>query len=208
MFLILDTVRKYPVKLCFLLFCILLLSGFEVWEHFSLLPAHEWNTINLKEINVADPNNFSFAVFGDNRNSISVFENLLKLIDHDPDISFAINLGDMVYSGAKERYRCFLQQVRDNLAIPLLTAMGNHELRGKGRILYHDIFGPFYYSFQIGKNYFIVLDDVNQEGLDVQQRQWLEKELKKSRKYDVRIVFMHMPFYLSLIHISEPTRPY
>ena len=142
-----GTMRKHSVKYCSLVLCILILSGFEVWRHFCPLPAHEWNTTNLKKIRVADPTNFYFAVFGDNRNSKSVFENLLKLIDHDRDIAFAIDLGDMVNSGSQTRYRFFLQQVRTNLAIPLLTGIGNHELRGKGRGLYHGIFGPFYYHF-------------------------------------------------------------
>ncbi|MFH1671919.1 MAG: metallophosphoesterase [Pseudomonadota bacterium] len=190
-----DIVRNHPVKFYSLIFCIFLLSGFEVWAHFSPLPAHEWNTINLKEIKVADPSNFSFALFGDNSNSKSVFENLLKLIDHDPDMAFAVSLGDMVHSGNKERYRYFLQQARDNLAIPLLTAIGNHELYGKGRALYHEIFGPSYYSFEVGKNYFIVLDDANGTGLDRLQMHWLKEELAKSRGHDIRMILMHTPLY-------------
>jgi hypothetical protein len=130
MFPISDTVRKYPLKFCFLLLCIFLLSGFEVWAHFSPLPAHEWNTLSLKEIKVTDPANFSFAVFGDNRDSNAVFENLLKLIDHDPDMTFAMGLGDLVSDGEKRRYDYFFNQLRNNLALPLLTALGNHELRG------------------------------------------------------------------------------
>lgn len=190
-----DTVRKYPVKLCFLLLCIFLLSGFEVWALFSHLPAHEWNCISLEEIKVPDPANFSFAVFGDNRDSNSVFENLLKLIDHDPDMTFAMGLGDLVSDGKKQRYEYFFNQVRDSLALPLLTALGNHEIRGDGRPLYHEIFGPSYYSFQIGESYFIVLDDANGKGLNDHQIEWLEKELEKSTNYNSRIVFMNMPLY-------------
>jgi hypothetical protein len=50
-------------------------------------------------------------------------------------------------------------------------------------------------SFQIGKNYFIVLDNANGKELDRHQIQWLEKELEKSRNYNSRIIFMHMPLY-------------
>lgn len=145
-----GTMRKHPVKYCSLVLCILILSGFEVWENFSPLPAHEWNTVSLKEIKVADPTNFSFAVFGANRNSRFVFENLLRLIDHDQDMAFAIDLGDLVSNGKKQRYDYLFNQARNNLALPLLTALDNHELHGNGRVLYHKIFGPFYYSFQIG----------------------------------------------------------
>ena len=195
MSLIADIVKKYPVRFCFLILCTILLLGFEVWGHFHPLPAHIWNIAEVKKINVSDPTNFYFAVFGDNSGCKFVFENLLKLIDHDPDISFAINLGNIVRDGKKEEYYYFLNQVRNYLDPPLLTAMGNHEVRGRGRKLYHAIFGPSYYSFHIGKNYFIVLDDANKTGLDTQQRRWLEKELTISTSYDSRTVFMHVPLY-------------
>ena len=187
--------KKYPVKSFLLILCIFLLSGFEAWSHFSPLPATEWNIVNLKKIKVADPGNFSFAVFGDNRRSNFVFENLLKLIDHDPDLTFGIDLGDLVSYGTKRTYHHFLKQVKTNLAPPLLTVIGNHELKGHGRGLYINVFGPLYYSFKIGRNYFIILDDTNRKGLDQKQRLWLEENLEKSLKYDTRIVFMHIPLY-------------
>ena len=193
--IIAETIKRNPVKICSLIICILLFAALEVWGHFSPLPAHQWNMINLKEIDVADPGNFSFAVFGDNRNSKYVFENLLRLIDHDPDIAFAVSLGDMVQKGEKERYRWLIQQVRNNLGIPLLTVMGNHERRGKGSDLYRVIFGPSYFSLKIGKNLFIVLDNSNGKGFDPGQEQWLMKELKKSGNCDTRNVFMHAPLY-------------
>ena len=192
---ILESAKKYPIKYCCLLLCILLLSSFELWGHFYPLPAHNWNIAKVHEIAVSDPSNFSFAVFGDNRGSKFVFENLLKLIDHDQDITFAINLGDIVQNGKKEKYDYFLNQVRRYLNIPLLTTMGNHELRGKGRKLHHAIFGPFYYSSQIGKNYFIVLDNADKKELDAKQKQWLEKELSMANSYNNRIIFMHVPLY-------------
>jgi Calcineurin-like phosphoesterase len=187
--------KKHPIKIFLLIFCILFLSGFELLGHFSPLPGHEWNTINLTKIKVPDPSDFSFAVFGDNRRSNFVFENLLKLVDHDPDITFGIDLGDLVSRGKKRSYRHFIKQVKGNMALPLLTAIGNRELKGEGRALYRNIFGPLYYSFKIGRNYFMVLDNANGKGLDREQRLWLEKELEKSLRYDTRIIFMHVPLY-------------
>ena len=190
-----ETAKKYPIRYCGLLLCILLLSSFELWGHFYPSPAQNWNIAKAHEISVGDPSNFSFAVFGDNKGSKFAFENLLKLIDHDPDITFAINLGDIVRDGKKEKYDYFLNQVRRYLNIPLLTTMGNHELKGKGRKLHHAIFGPSFYSFQIGKNYFIVLDNADKKGLDAKQEQWLEKELAMAMSYKSRIIFMHVPLY-------------
>ncbi|MBU2499073.1 MAG: metallophosphoesterase [Proteobacteria bacterium] len=190
-----ETGRRLALLYGSLLLCISLLIGFQAWDHFSSLPALAWNTSNLKQIHIVDPKDFSFAVFAENRNSDVAFENLLKLIDHDQDIAFAVSLGDMVQKGEKGRYRFFLRQARENLGIPLLTAVGYHELRGKGRDLYHDIFGPLYYSFRIGENYFIVLNDTHKQGLDPSQKEWLEQELGNANGYETRIVFMHAPLH-------------
>jgi CII-binding regulator of phage lambda lysogenization HflD len=81
-----------------LLFCLLLLMTIEGWEHFSALSAHDWIATNLHKIQTIDPNDFSFAVFGDNKNSHTTFEALLKQLDQEPDVAFAIDVGDLVYS--------------------------------------------------------------------------------------------------------------
>ena len=48
--IIAGTIKRCPVKSSFLILCILLLAGFEMWGHFSPLPAHDWNPIKLKWI--------------------------------------------------------------------------------------------------------------------------------------------------------------
>lgn len=174
---------------------VLLLAGIEVRDYFSVPPARDWLATNLKEIQSNDSDNFSFAVFGDNKNSHSVFENLLDVVDSDPGISFAMGIGDMVFDGEKEKYRYFLEQIRSHLHKPLLTVLGNHELKDDGRALYYEIFGPFYYSFQLGKTSFIVLDDANEKGLDSWQKGWLEGELIRAQNSKQRLIFMHVPLY-------------
>jgi len=67
-----------------------------------------------------------------------------------------------VQDGRKEKFRFFINQIKQ-LNKPLLTAIGNHELRKNGRANYYELFGRFYYSFHIGNAYFIVLDDANQK---------------------------------------------
>ncbi len=131
--------------------------------------------------------------FGDNKNSITTFNNLIKRLNAE-DILFAMDIGDLVEDGEREKFRFFLNQIR-KLNKPLLTAIGNHELREGGRANYYDIFGRFYYSFTVGNAYFVVLDDANEKSIDPWQMQWLKDELKKSLRYKYRFVFMHVPLY-------------
>ncbi|MFQ6044523.1 MAG: metallophosphoesterase family protein [Candidatus Poribacteria bacterium] len=171
------------------------LIGIHIWYRFRTLPERDWNYRNLENINPPNPERFSFAVFGDNKNSHAVFEGVLQRVSNEKGIAFAIDVGDMVYDGEKEKYRYFFKQVKRNCTVPLLLAIGNHELRENGRGLYYEIVGPYYYSFSIGSAYFIVLDDADEEGLDMWQRGWLEEELEKAQSYKNLFIFLHIPLF-------------
>lgn len=187
--------KQHPVAMGVFMFCVFLLVVAEIWFAFAAPPAQNWLAENLQNIKINNPNDYAFAVFGDNKNSHTTFPELLKEVSRDQELRFAMALGDLVFDGEMEKYRYVFTQIRKNLNIPLLTAIGNHELREKGRGLYYDLFGPFYYSFKIGSDYFIVVDDANEKDLDKWQRQWLEKELRKAADFSHRFVFMHVPLF-------------
>jgi 3',5'-cyclic AMP phosphodiesterase CpdA len=157
------------------------------------LPIHNWNNKEISRVKVADSENFAFAVLGDNKGNYSFFEPLLHDIDHNAGIDFAIDVGDLVSEGGKGKYRHFLNQVQENLAIPFLTAIGNHDLNNGSSDNYLEIFGPTYYTFQIGQSYFIILDATTESGFDKPERQWLEDELQKAQTSKARFIFMHVP---------------
>jgi len=188
--------QGHPVRIILASLCILSFIGITVWNAYAPVPIHNWNQKELSRITVADPNDFSFVVMGDNKGNHSVFEPLLRDIGHDEEIAFAIDDGDLVDEGTVGHYRRFLNQVQENLVIPFLTAIGNHDLDNNGsNNNYQDIFGPTYYSFQVGQGYFIVLDAITQAGFDKTERQWLEKELQRGQVSKARFVFMHVPVF-------------
>ncbi len=160
----------------------------------GVLPAQDWNQRQLKQIKVPVGDNLTFAVLGDSRSNPQVFEQVLKRMDRDPSLAFAIDLGDLVETGSVENFQNFLDRVRHNLHLPFLTVLGNHDLEKEhGARLYRRIFGPDYYSFQIKDNYFIVVNDVGKTGLGEAQWRWLERELKQSRTYKTSLMFLHIP---------------
>ncbi|KFZ21898.1 Metallophosphoesterase [Thermotoga neapolitana LA10] len=137
--------------------------------------------------------NFTFVVFGDNKNSISTFSKLISAVNEDPVVSFAINTGDMVFDGSVFKWGLYLKQLK-RFKVPVLHVPGNHDLADDpGNYL--KIFGPLYYSFHVGNSYFIVLNNANEKCVDSYQLAWLEGELEKSRSYKYRFVFMHVPIY-------------
>lgn len=185
--------RASPMKSCLLVVC-LVLAGFDPWERLSPLPASDWNLAQVSEIKVADPGDICFAVFGDVNDDVR-FESILQAIDHDPDTLFALCLGDFVHKGEKKRYRRVVAQVKNLLGIPLLTVVGERETRGGGTYLFNRIFGRDTYSFRIGANLFVVLNDVDPRGIESNQIPFLEQELAKGRNCLTRLIFMHLPLY-------------
>lgn len=158
----------------------------------------DWNYRALQRVD-GSQNSFSFAFFGDNKNAGVTFDNLIKSLNKEKGLSFAIDAGDLVFEGELEKYHFFLNQARQ-IKLPLLTAIGNHETYSNGRGRYYNIFGPFYYSFTIGQSYFIVLDDANQRRLDAWQTEWLVNQLDVSQNYKYRFVVMHTPVYDPQVH--------
>jgi len=184
--------RDHLVNLIIAILFILGFVFFELWDHYFPLAVRDWNKRKVSRIKV-DSADFSFAVFGDHKGHEFVFEPLLRDIDHDGKIAFAIELGDLLRNGRRWFYRRLISQIQRNLAIPFLAVIGNHDLYN-GSTNYREIFGPTYYSFRIGECYFIILDtSIPRSPFDKAQRQWLEDELRKSQASRVRFVFMHIP---------------
>jgi len=175
-----------------ILILIILASIIKIHSVLSFPEISDWNYHQLQRIDLTKKE-FSFAVFGDNRNSVKTFGNLIEKVNQE-DVIFAIDVGDLVYDGEKEKYRFFINQIK-KLNKPLLTVIGNHELKREGRANYYELFGKFYYSFVVGNSYFIILDDANARNLDPWQMDWLKDELQKSQNYRYRFVFMHVPLY-------------
>ncbi len=151
-----------------------------------------WNYRQLQRVPQGG-DDFSFAVLGDNKNSFSTFQAILRDLDAKAgQLAFAIDVGDLVFDGEREKYRVFYNQIRD-IKVPFLVAIGNHDVREEGRATYYELFGPFYYSFKAGDSFFIVLDDANENRLDTSQMAWLRAQLEKTSAYSHIFVFLHVP---------------
>jgi hypothetical protein len=180
-----KTFNKYALTFSGLI--LLFASGIKIHSILTAPNISDWNYHQLQKIDNSKTN-FSFAVFGDNKNSAKTFDNLISRINKE-DILFAVDDGDLVYEGDNEKFNFFLHQIKD-FNKPLLTVFGNHEARGKGRAPYYDLFGKFYYCFYIGNSYFIILDNSNEKNLDDEQFDWLKNQLKISRNYEQCFVLL------------------
>lgn len=190
-----DRARLHPGRYLCCLLCFFIGGGSLYWYVFERLPARNWNPSQIRKLNNSSPADLRFVVMGDNKDNFSILDIIFRQIDNEPGVSFALNLGDLVDTGDEMDFRRFLNSVNRHLHIPLLTVIGNHDLGEGVRGLYRTVFGPNYYSFTVGQNYFIALDDADRDGLDERQFEWLAQELEKAQNYAARIILMHIPPY-------------
>ncbi|MEJ5171401.1 MAG: calcineurin-like phosphoesterase C-terminal domain-containing protein, partial [Fimbriimonadales bacterium] len=130
--------------------------------------------------------------------------------------SFGVVLGDIVFDGLDVTLP--LVQTLGSLSFPWRYVIGNHDLNFDAEDDPHSdehferVFGPAYYSFDVGGAHFVVLDDVEWIGaenakkenpertrgfyrsaLGPRQLKWLENDLRLVPKDRLVVVMMHIP---------------
>ncbi len=188
-------------KLKFLLFVnVVILSIVFTYKLYLISSEKDFQSMNISNIEVLESTKkyeqgFSFAVLGNVKNSISVFDNeIIPKINADKEIDFVISTGNAVLDGAENKYRMFHRSV-DNLKVPIIVGIGENEISDEGAIRYYRHFGPFYFSFVVGDAYFIFLDTTEKLSKN-EQRDWLLKELSNASKYRYRFVCMNKPPFI------------
>ena len=175
--------------------CLAVLAGIEMYEHSSSVRGDGWLQKQEESLSIPDPSNFSFAVFGDSKRNFACLSTILRAVDRDPEMAFAIHTGDLVGDGNRGEFRVFMECLTMDFHKPFFTVPGNHDIAGLGRESYGDFFGPRHYAFEVAGTRFVVLDTSQESALDGTQFQWLEEELSQREAASRTLVFMHRPPY-------------
>lgn len=120
--------------------------------------------------------------------------------------SFSVFLGDILWDNLEMLPH--IKQEMEKIQVPIYPVIGNHDHDKEvnndeaSAHLYRHFFGPTYYAFNAGKDYYIVLDDILYKGnkkydvgLDDKQLEWVKAYLKFVPKGSHLFVCMHAPAY-------------
>jgi len=142
---------------------------------------------------------FRFAVMGDNRENMAVFERVVDAAIRS-GAEFILHTGDLVEHHNARQFRWVLHELQEVQNLPPFCAVpGNHDVDASARDqderyrLYTQAFGPRRYWFAWGRALFVALD--NSSGrVQREDLLWLERILTEKRPgYDACFVVMHMP---------------
>jgi len=147
--------------------------------------------------NTTDPNDFTFIVAGDIKNSTATFESLLSVMEPEKP-AFAVVLGDFVSGPESIHHKISACEMsEDNLPFPMFLVVGNHDVNPEGPFRLEDferIYGPSQFHFTIGKNLFIFLNNISPFDKTEEYLNFLERVLSERAEQSREIfVFMHIP---------------
>ncbi len=142
---------------------------------------------------------FSFAVLGDSRGNMSVFEDILDHIRAD-GAAFVLHTGDIVRRPRPAQFEWVLHELNEEAPdLRIFAVAGNHDIDRKAKdpaaryLLYSRAFGQRRYWFSYAGALFVAFDDA-QETLTAAELRWLDDTLGRLRDhYRLCFVYMHEP---------------
>ncbi|MBR5855829.1 MAG: calcineurin-like phosphoesterase C-terminal domain-containing protein [Bacteroidales bacterium] len=165
-----------------------------------------------------DDTNHNIVLIADPQ--ISDRDELPELAAHSDDIAgyvkelgdgetFGICLGDIV--GWDHSIYPEYNKIMERTGLEFRNVIGNHDMTNYGRSYetslknYEEMYGPAWYSFNVGKVHYVVVNDNFFIGtdwyyigyIDERQLQWLEKDLSYVPKNHKVVISMHIPTTLS-----------
>lgn len=116
---------------------------------------------------------FSFAVVGNIKNSIGIFEKKIIPLLNESNVDFVISAGNAVSSGGEDKYRA-LHRTLSGLKVPYLLTFGDGEHSAFGAFRFYDHYGPYVFAFSVKGRRFVFLDSTGKTSWDWQIR-WLSE---------------------------------
>jgi Icc protein len=125
------------------------------------LDAHERdsNRKNIARIaRLPAPNHpFRFAVLSDSHQYYSELRDIVRQLNRRDDLAFVTHLGDMSVFGLRQEYRFTLEILQD-LDVPFVAVIGNHDTLSNGKRLYREMFGDYDFTFVYGHTRFVAVN--------------------------------------------------
>jgi 1,2-diacylglycerol 3-alpha-glucosyltransferase len=185
--------RKKRLTLC-LIFTLMLMAGLIGYRVYLFVYEGDYqalNAVNIERIETRlhGKTRYRFAVVGNIRNSMRIFERRITPLISDSGADFMVSLGNAVYDGAEGKYRLLYRGLK-KLNIPYVMAAGHNEVEDFGAGEFYRHFGPYFFSFHLENAYFIFLDSTGETSWKWQLR-WLRQELTAAEQYPYRFVFLN-----------------
>jgi len=182
---------KLKVYLTTILLLLALLLGYKGYLFYYESDYQALNTEHIEQIekDLQDKDIYTFAVIGNIRNSMRIFEQRIAPLLRNQGVDFMVSTGNAVYDGSEDKYRLLYRGLK-KADIPYVLAVGHNELEDFGSGKFYQHFGPYFFSFHLNSAAFIFLDSTGKTSWQWQLR-WLRQELERSKDRAYRFIFLN-----------------
>jgi 1,2-diacylglycerol 3-alpha-glucosyltransferase len=191
--------QKYRILLIFILLLWAVLAGYKGYLYLFEKDYSSMNAFNQARIQTLldGRDSFSFAVVGNVRNSMKIFDRRIVPLLREGKVNFIISAGNAVHGGTEANYR-ILNRGLGRSSLPYLLGVGSREIENSGTGRFYRHFGPLFFTMEAGEAYFIFLDSTGVTNWEWQV-QWLEEKLKQATGANSRFVILNH----SLLELSD-----
>ncbi|MDQ3233918.1 MAG: metallophosphoesterase [Pseudobdellovibrionaceae bacterium] len=118
------------------------------------------------------------ALMGDPQGTPHDLDQVVDRINDREDVSFVLVLGDLTDYGLQHEY-IWAARALEQLEVPALTVVGNHDAIAHGKLIYQDMFGPFDYTFSYAGLKFVMFNN-NQFEFGDTDFSWLQQQIDEN----------------------------
>ncbi|MCD8386970.1 MAG: metallophosphoesterase [Bacteroidales bacterium] len=152
--------------------------------------------VALIEDQMAGRDQMRFAMISDTQGWYDETEDVVKALNARGDLDFVVHGGDLSDYGATREF-LWQRDILNNLEMPWVTVIGNHDCLGTGEDVYLSVFGELNYAFSAGDTRFLCLNTNALEydySKPVPDFDFIENEIKNAEDNGVKrtIVLMHV----------------
>lgn len=177
-------------------------SGYKSVEYYKRISdgvtEYDFGVVPYKS-NIGTKGEHSFVHISDTEISTSVGQddwvNDLRTYSRNEKASFIVHTGDICYENGLKSHKPMLNT--ENMDVPVYYCIGNHDLvKGNyGEEVFESIYGPVYYSFNVGSVHYIVTPmwggDYRPSYTREDVYNWLKNDLSNIKKGTPIVIFNH-----------------
>lgn len=157
------------------------------------------NKINIDRLLSLKPTNdtLKFVLSGDTQRAYKELPSFIKKVNSFDNLDFVLVAGDITEFGSfmeMEEYAEYIQKAN----VPVITVIGNHDLTGRGRTSYINMFGDVNFSFVYKGTKFLCHDTNSREyhyNGQVPDMGWLEQQLQPETNVNSYVAVGHVPAF-------------